>query len=380
MVGIRLIKHLRWLMYSALVTAAAVQCCSAQEVSDKFIETYRAYDKAFTGGDLEEAVKLAEETLRLGIAEIGADHEKTAILEINLGHALLRARRFEEAEPHLLKAKDIYTARTSETDTNLLTVYQDLALLRWAQGQFGKARLYFSRALNVLKTNNGVDDPQIASVLLQVANFESNIGELPKAQSALKRAYELRKKTLDERHPLMADIVFQQGAVAMQGNQHKAAERYFLDALRVWQETIKSQSDPRILRAHGSLTIVYEALGNVDRMKFHGDKLVEHQVIEEGEAKPLVVVNPTFPESALQQAREGWVLVEFNVTDEGHVSRPEVVEAQPPDLFDEATLEAVSKWRFKPRVKDGQRVGQANTRVRITLQTDNMSYSFGAME
>ncbi len=370
----------RTLLCIALIIGSILLQAEAQEVSDKFMETYRAYDKAFTAGDLEEAVRLAEETLRLGIAEIGPDHEKTAILEINLGHALLSARRFEEAEPHLLKAKDIYTARTSETDSNLLTVYEDLALLRWSQGQFGKARLYFSRALNVLKTNNGPDDPNIAGLLMQVANFESNIGELPKAQSALKRAYELRKKTFDERHPMMADIIFQQGSVAMQGNQYPAAELYFLDALRIWQESLKAENDPRILKAHGSLAVVYEALENVERTKFHGDKLVALQPIEEGEATPLVLVNPTFPESALEQAREGWVLLEFNVTDTGRVSRAEVIEGQPPGLFEEASLEAVNKWRFKPRVKDGERVGQANMRVRITLQTDNMSYNFGALE
>ncbi|CAG7856207.1 hypothetical protein MCAMS1_00609 [biofilm metagenome] len=79
-------------------------------------------------------------------------------------------------------------------------------------------------------------------------------------------------------------------------------------------------------------------------------------------------VNPVYPARATSRHIEGWVKIEFTVTPSGTVSSPSVVSASPPGIFDSAALDAIRKWKFKPRMVNGQAVTQrAVQTVKFTL-------------
>jgi len=68
---------------------------------------------------------------------------------------------------------------------------------------------------------------------------------------------------------------------------------------------------------------------------------------------PLVRIPPRYPMRAARRKIEGWVKVEFTITEQGTVKDAVVVESQPADVFNRAALRAISKWKFKPKVIDG---------------------------
>ena len=76
----------------------------------------------------------------------------------------------------------------------------------------------------------------------------------------------------------------------------------------------------------------------------------------DGEYLPIVKVSPVYPQRALQRGIEGWVLVEFTVTTSGSTQGIKVVDAEPQNIFDRAAIEAAQKFKYKPRVIDGQAV------------------------
>lgn len=76
----------------------------------------------------------------------------------------------------------------------------------------------------------------------------------------------------------------------------------------------------------------------------------------DGEYLPIVKVSPQYPQRALQRGLEGWVLVEFTVTPAGTVKDVKVVDAEPADIFNRAAVDAAKKFKYKPRVIDGQAV------------------------
>lgn len=85
---------------------------------------------------------------------------------------------------------------------------------------------------------------------------------------------------------------------------------------------------------------------------------------------PLVRISPDYPPRALSRGIEGWVIVQFTISERGTVKDAIVVEAEPSDIFDEAALKAISRWRYNPRVEDGvavERVG-VQTIIRFQLQ------------
>lgn len=76
----------------------------------------------------------------------------------------------------------------------------------------------------------------------------------------------------------------------------------------------------------------------------------------DAEYLPIVVIQPQYPNRALQRGIEGWCQVMFTVDENGGVQDAVVVDADPPDIFDSASLRAVARFKFNARTKDGQPV------------------------
>lgn len=76
----------------------------------------------------------------------------------------------------------------------------------------------------------------------------------------------------------------------------------------------------------------------------------------EGDVVPIVRIEPQWPREALIEGISGWVLIEFTINEDGTVSDPEVVDAEPRRMFERNALRAIFKWKFKPRIVDGKPV------------------------
>ncbi|NOT83611.1 MAG: energy transducer TonB [Methylococcaceae bacterium] len=82
-------------------------------------------------------------------------------------------------------------------------------------------------------------------------------------------------------------------------------------------------------------------------------------------------VKPVYPLRAFSRHIEGKVTVELTISTSGSVIDAVVVNAQPPDIFDDATLKAMRKWTFKPKIVDGKPVEQrAVVPYRYTIVKD----------
>ena len=89
--------------------------------------------------------------------------------------------------------------------------------------------------------------------------------------------------------------------------------------------------------------------------------------VSDGEYLPIVKVAPVYPSRALQRGLEGYVVVEFTVTRAGTVRDVIVVESSS-SLFDRAASEAALKFKYKPRVIDGEAVEVPGVRNKITFE------------
>ena len=80
---------------------------------------------------------------------------------------------------------------------------------------------------------------------------------------------------------------------------------------------------------------------------------------------PRVKVAPEYPSEALRRGLEGWVIVEFKVTSQGHVKSPIAVassvasgesdcQSHSSNLFDRAAINAAKRFLYVPRFVDGR--------------------------
>ena len=67
-----------------------------------------------------------------------------------------------------------------------------------------------------------------------------------------------------------------------------------------------------------------------------------------------------YPPAARAAGIEGHVVVRYDVTAAGTVANPRIVESEPAGTFDAAALASLSRWRFRPRIDDGQAVSAPN--------------------
>jgi protein TonB len=80
---------------------------------------------------------------------------------------------------------------------------------------------------------------------------------------------------------------------------------------------------------------------------------------------PVVRVNPQYPLRASERGIEGWVEVEFTISKLGTVKDPRVFNSHPSSIFDRAALKAIRKWKYNPKIEDGEPVERPGVKVRL---------------
>lgn len=74
---------------------------------------------------------------------------------------------------------------------------------------------------------------------------------------------------------------------------------------------------------------------------------------QEGGIIPIVTIAPNYPRKAAMAKIEGWVKIEFTITETGTVINPKVIDSKPPRIFDREALRAILKYKFKAKIVNG---------------------------
>jgi protein TonB len=65
---------------------------------------------------------------------------------------------------------------------------------------------------------------------------------------------------------------------------------------------------------------------------------------------------PRYPSEAQKKQLEGTVVVRYVIGTNGRVKDVEIIDPSVDKMFDEAAVEAIRRWRFRPLIKDGKRI------------------------
>lgn len=76
----------------------------------------------------------------------------------------------------------------------------------------------------------------------------------------------------------------------------------------------------------------------------------------DGEYLPIVKVAPMYPRRANSRGIEGHCIVEYTVTKTGSIKDAVAVECEPKGYFESASIKAAMKFKYKPRVIDGEAI------------------------
>lgn len=93
--------------------------------------------------------------------------------------------------------------------------------------------------------------------------------------------------------------------------------------------------------------------------------------MSDGEYMPYYKIEPIYPRRALTRGIEGYVLLEFCVTETGSVSDPRVVEEEPSSIFTRAAINAALKFKYRPKVVDGEPTTVCGVLNRLKFELDD---------
>jgi len=91
----------------------------------------------------------------------------------------------------------------------------------------------------------------------------------------------------------------------------------------------------------------------------------------DGEYLPIVKVAPIYPRRAQSRGISGYCIVEYTVTTSGAIRDPRPVDCQPAGVFEDASVKASLKFKYKPRVVDGVAIEVGGVQNKFTYELEN---------
>lgn len=89
-----------------------------------------------------------------------------------------------------------------------------------------------------------------------------------------------------------------------------------------------------------------------------GGTLAKGAAMFDGDLMPLQRIPPQYPRDAARSGITGWVQLEVLVNADGSVRSAKVLDAKPRGMFEASAVQAVMRWKFKPKIKDGKPIEQ----------------------
>jgi TonB family protein len=319
---------------------------------------------------LDEA-SVAVETAR----KAGAQGGRLALLSAELA----KAREQLKAPPAPVRANTAGSAAAPAAAPPTVDPAEQFAALaaqRMEEGHLtdpdrDNAQFYVQEALRIDPENSAARNVQQAlSLRLQHADAAERDRLLTSARERLQqdrliepandsaKYYVLTLRGIDPTNAALAPLAQDLGArLVAQGRHSLELQQY--DAARSWLQEAASVGD----------SSPDAAAANRDLDTALAQQALLSNVVDASGLTLLTSVRPVYPSKALKSAIEGSVDLEFTIAENGSVRDVKVRGADPPGVFEQAAISALSQWRYQPVVRGtGPITLRAHVRIRFALE------------
>jgi TonB family protein len=267
-------------------------------------------------------------------------------MDDNARYYLLLAQRLDASNIDVLEAKRVLSARLLTEARGAIDRRDFAAATTWIEGANGvaaPANLETLQSLLTLAHNQA--DTDAWNQMLNNARERLQQDRLIEPATDNAKYYLL---TLQKLNPGNAGLgpALQDLGVRLVAKARRALALEQLDAARSWLEEASSigfsSEEATGVQRDLDAAVAKSALASA--------------VVPAAQLHVLKSVEPIYPSRALAGKIEGWVELNFEVTDKGAVRDVVVKAASNPGVFDDAAIKAVSQWRYQPVVRDGKPV------------------------
>lgn len=356
------IRILRVCLILLLAGPAWAQTPPGKDLAEAWREYIELYRQGNYRGSLEPArrvYELMEESQAEGDPQLAA-------ATYNYGENLLRVRDHKAARGVLRKAQDRYEAAYGEDGIELLPVLLSRSRADASRPNSRPNRGHLRSARKLIAANFAKDTEEYADHLLQVGQVALLGGQ----DEDVREALTIYRAVLGARHLKTGQAAMTLGRFYVVKDNRRTATEYLQQALAIFDTSDPAARSSAII-AHGMMVLLLERADERDAATPH---CLEMGRLAEGREGPDYIPisrrAPRYPLTALQRKLEGWVELGFTVDPEGYVIDPQVIDYQGHSEFREAATDAVLKFRYAPRFRNGEPVSVPGVKTKITFTID----------
>ncbi len=349
------------------------------QTTTTFSEAYNNYTQAVEKGNGAQAVTYANLALSLASESILADADNHYALQYNLANALRLNEQFSEAEDAyqslISYASDTFGPLHLKTFLARLESYdlmRTTARLPSTTSSFQRAEKVLKAILNDLEDvpAEPLHDAAIIyySALSPITRYGATPLSFSRTETLTEKALVLANESWGRNDLRTVHLSFLMGKLRYAHKDYEQASGYLESvAKRVNDATLYSH--PWALKAHAMLVQTYSKMGEQDKATQHCQTIGRMTPWDENqEPDPIYRVNPVYPRTAAMARREGHVVIEFSIDEQGFVTSPDVLEYKGSKKFIRATLDALEQWRYAPKFADGEPVVAQNMKVQMDFK------------
>ena len=211
-------------------------------------------------GKYQEAVKPAEEVLKLAEKIFEKDHDAVEVALNNLAIIYKELGRYDEAEPLYKRVLKIDEELMGPNHHEVASILNNLAVLYAAKGEYAKAERDHKRALVIREEVFGPDSPPVAQTLNNLGFVYGGQGRYAEAEAVYQRSLAIKERFPGPQKLGVARTLNNLAFVYKDQGKYSEAEPLYKRALVIYEKA-KGPDHPYVATALNNLAELYKAQG-----------------------------------------------------------------------------------------------------------------------
>ena len=359
-------------IFIIFVFLSVSQSVYADETSDKaeFKKLYAEFNELYTNSaELDPIIEVGEKLYELAPKVYGEKSQNTAVITFNLASLYdEKGGRYQnDSESRAVELYKKYFNILDQLDTpkdeNYLEQYISFIKAESNLTDLSSTIRYGNKAIKIAEEIE-LSPIKLANIEYTVAMININKSNFSRAKKFFERSKDNYIKAMGEESIGVGQNLFWLAKIDAGKGRTKAAAEKFLKSIEIFDKSGAKGNDLALV-SHANLVQIYENNGQSDEATKHCIAAsVERPTDFDRFVTPLYRANPEYPSSAARKGKEGQVLLEFTVDEEGFTKEVKVLESSSED-FAQSGLEAASKYRYAPSIREGKIVPTEGVKVNI---------------